>query len=153
MSSWAVLVRTVNVYQSLSGPNAFNSPERLFYSKSNQNLLSFDLVRNRLTSDLGQNYKSMSTCTSFMWLFRVNGIVFVKIWNRKWGIFYTFNSQAVGMDSWVQSALKSILRGILFLNRQHDFSLLSSSSFLNPFLKTNSRKQKNHWHLKIDYFK
>ena len=37
------------------------------------------------------------------------------------------------MDSWVQSAQKSILKGILFLKRLHDFSLLSSNSFIYPF--------------------
>ena len=37
------------------------------------------------------------------------------------------NSQAVGLDSCFQSALKSILKGTLVLNRLHDFSLLSSN--------------------------
>ena len=46
---------------------------------------------------------------------------------------FLLNSQAVGMDSWVQYALKSILRGTLFSNRLHDYSLLSSNSFLHPF--------------------
>ena len=40
------------------------------------------------------------------------------------------NSQAIGMDSWV-----------LFLNRLHDFSLLSSNSFLHSFLKSKFTKK------------
>ena len=53
-----------------------------------------------------------------------------------------FKSQAVGMDSWVQSALKSILRGDPILNRLHDFSLLSSNSFLHPFVESKLMKKK-----------
>ena len=43
----------------------------------------------------------------------------------------------VRMDSWVRSALKSILRGTLFL-----ILLLSSNSFLHPFLKSKFTKKK-----------
>ena len=43
--------------------------------------------------------------------------------------FQSLNSQAVGLNSWVQSALKSLLKGSLFLKRLHDFSLLSSNLF------------------------
>ena len=39
------------------------------------------------------------------------------------------NSQAVGWDSWVPSAQKSIFEGTLFLKQLHDFSLLSWNSF------------------------
>ena len=56
--------------------------------------------------------------------------------------FLILNSQAVDLDSWVQSALKSIIRGTLFLNRLHDFSLLSSNLFLYPFLKSKFTKKK-----------
>ena len=45
------------------------------------------------------------------------------------------------MDSWVQSALKFILSGTLFLNRLHDFSLLSSNSCLHSFLKSKFTKK------------
>ena len=61
--------------------------------------------------------------------------------------FLILNSQAVDLDSWVQSALKSIIRGTLFLNRLHDFSLLSSNLFLYPFLKSKFTK-KIPWHQK-----
>ena len=45
------------------------------------------------------------------------------------------------MNSLVQSALKSISRKTLFLNRLHDFSLLSSNSFSHPFLKSKLMKK------------
>ena len=57
-----------------------------------------------------------------------------------WNSFF-FNSQAVGLNSWVQFALKSILTETLFLNRLHDFSLLSSNSFLHPFWNQNWQKK------------
>ena len=51
-------------------------------------------------------------------------------------------SQAVGWDSWVPSALKSILWGTLFLKQLHDFSLLSWISFLDSFLELKFTKKK-----------
>ena len=62
-----------------------------------------------------------------------------------------FNSQAVGLDSWVQSAVKSILGGTLFLNRQHDFLLVFSNSFLHPFLKSKSTKKNSLWPKKFHF--
>ena len=57
------------------------------------------------------------------------------------------NSQAVGMDSWVQSALKSISRGTLFLNRLHDF-LFSYGRALYGLLK----QQLNRFKLSFNLF-
>ena len=37
--------------------------------------------------------------------------------------------------------IKPILRGTLFLNRLHDFSFLSSHSFIHPFLKSKFTKK------------
>ena len=51
------------------------------------------------------------------------------------------NSQAVGWDSLMPTALKSISSGTLFLNQLHDFSLISSNSFLHPFLKSKFAKK------------
>ena len=62
--------------------------------------------------------------------------------SRNFKLLGHLNSQAIGLDSWVQSALKSILRGTLFLNWLPDFSLLSSNSFLHPFLKLKFTKKK-----------
>ena len=43
---------------------------------------------------------------------------------------HSFNSHAVGMNSWVQTAFKLILCETLFLDQQHIFSLLSSNFFV-----------------------
>ena len=43
------------------------------------------------------------------------------------------NSHAVGMDSWVLTAAKSIFRESIFLDQLYTFSLLSLNSFLQPF--------------------
>ena len=51
-------------------------------------------------------------------------------------ISISVNSEAVGWDSWVSTALKSIFWGTLFLNQLHDFSLLSWNSFLHSFWKS-----------------
>ena len=50
------------------------------------------------------------------------------------------------------SALKSILRGTLFLNRLQYFSLLSTNSFLHPFLKSKFSK-KNFLALNFFHFR
>ena len=55
--------------------------------------------------------------------------------------FGDLNSQTVGMDSWVQSALKSILRENPIFYRLHDFSLLSKIHFNIHFWNQNSRKK------------
>ena len=52
-----------------------------------------------------------------------------------WRFKIYFNSQAVGLDSWVPSALKSIFRRFLFSNQLHDFSLLSLNTLLHSFLR------------------
>ena len=56
-------------------------------------------------------------------------------------LFLVLNSHAVGWDSWVPSALKSIFGQTLFLKQLHDFSLLSWNSFLHPFLKSKLTKK------------
>ena len=58
-----------------------------------------------------------------------------------WNAGFLFKSQAVGINSWVHLALKLILRGNPFFNRLHDFSLLSSNSFLHSFLKLKFTKK------------
>ena len=52
-----------------------------------------------------------------------------------------FNSPAVGMALRGHTALKSILWETLFLDKLHDFSLLSSNSFLNSFLESKFMKK------------
>ena len=52
--------------------------------------------------------------------------------NRK-SVRLKINSDAVGMDSWVLTTVKSILWGTLFLNQVHKFSFLWSNLVLNSF--------------------
>ena len=74
-----------------------------------------------------------------------------------WNAGFLFKSQAVGINSWVHLALKLILRGNPFFNRLHDFSLLSSNSFLHRFLKSKYKKKildtKKISFSKADYYK
>ena len=51
------------------------------------------------------------------------------------------NSHAIGMQSWVQMGIKSILRETLFLDQLHNFSLVSFNSFLHSFLKSELLKK------------
>ena len=63
------------------------------------------------------------------WMSRPDLKPFFKLESEK---IIIFNSQAVGWDSSVAAALKSIFWGNVFLNQLHDFSLLSWNSFLGP---------------------
>ena len=69
-----------------------------------------------------------------------DSFIFIRWWFLRDTSTYLY-SQGVGLDSWIQSALKSILRGTLFLNRLHDFSLLSSNSFLHLSVKSKFTKK------------